>query len=280
MHTNRISSLLVGIVVTMSVSGHAWGQSQADLAKAAQNPIANMISLPLQNNTSFDYGPQEGTLNVLNIQPVWPIDVNKDWNIITRTILPVVSQPALTPNGDRENGFGNTTFSAFLSPKSTGHTTWGAGPVVMIPTSTDSRLGTGKWGLGISVVALTTPGKWVIGSLLSNLWSLSGEEITIEAPPIGSVSFDRKVNVFTWQYFVNYNLDKGWYLTTSPIITANWEASGGNKWTVPFGGGVGKIFKVGKQPMNASAQAFYNAEKPQFGADWSARLQLQWLFPK
>jgi hypothetical protein len=111
------------------------------------------------------------------------------------------------------------------------------------------------------------PGKWVIGSLFSNVWSFAG-------------SGDQDVNLFTWQYFINYNLAGGWYLTSAPIITANWEASSGEKWTVPFGGGFGKLFKIGKLPVNGSAQAYYNVEKPTYGADWTLRLQLQFLFPK
>ena len=105
----------------------------------------------------------------------------------------------------------------------------------------------------------------MVGSLFSNVWSFTG---------------DKDVNVFTWQYFVNYNLADGWYLTSSPLITANWEADSKDTWTVPFGGGVGKIFKIGNQAINAQAAAYYNVEKPEFGADWQMRLQIQFLFPK
>lgn len=110
------------------------------------------------------------------------------------------------------------------------------------------------------------PGNWVVGSLFSNIWSFAG-------------SGDDDVNLFTWQYFINYNMADGWYLVSAPIITANWENSG-DEWTIPFGGGLGKIFRIGKQPMNASMQADYNVEKPDNGADWQLRVQLQFLFPK
>jgi len=112
---------------------------------------------------------------------------------------------------------------------------------------------------GPSIVALTMPGHWVIGSLFSNVWSFAG-------------SGDADIDFFTWQYFINYNMDDGWYLTSAPIITANWKASSGSKWTVPFGAGVGKIFRVGKQPVNASAQYYNNVKKPDFGPDWQLRL--------
>ena len=241
--------------------------AQDEMARAVQNPVASLISVPFQNNTNFNFGPQEKTQNVLNIQPVWPFTLNDDWNLITRTIVPVISQPELVPGQDRENGLGDTVFSAFFSPSKSHKVIWGVGPVFLFPTATDDRLGQDKWGAGASVVALTMPGSWVIGSLLNNIWSTGG-------------SGDNDVNFFTWQYFVNYNLDDGWYLTSAPIITANWEASSGNKWTVPFGGGFGKVFRIGKQPVNTSLQAYYNVEKPDFGPDWQLRLMLQFMFPK
>jgi hypothetical protein len=236
----------------------------AELARAVQNPVSSLISLPFQNNTSFEFGPREKTQNVLNVQPVIPFDLSENWSLITRTILPIVSQPSFAPGQGRENGLGNTLFTSFLSPKQNGRLLWGAGPAVQIPTSTDDQIAPDEWAAGPSIVLLTMPGRWVIGSLFSNIWNLSGDE---------------DINFFTWQYFVNYNFDGGWYLTSSPIITANWEAD--DEWTVPVGGGFGRVFSMGRQPMNASFQAFYNLEKPDdIGADWSVRLQLQLLFPK
>ena len=245
----------------------------AGLARAAQNPIADLISLPFQNNTNFNFGPREKTQNVLNIQPVIPVDLTDNWLMITRTILPVISQPEFTQNDDREFGLGDTLFSAFFSPKNRGwwlgSWLWGAGPAVLVPTRTNDRLGLGEWGAGPSVVVLTLPGRWVIGSLFSNVWSFNED------------NDGNKVNVFTWQPFINYNLDDGWYLSSSPIISANWEADSDNTWTVPIGGGVGRIFRVGKQPVNCSLQGFYNVEKPDsLGPDYSIRFTFQLLFPR
>ena len=259
--------VILFVLAWIGIPRLAWSQDEAELAKKTQNPVSDLISLPFQNNTNFGMGPDDKTQNVLNIQPVWPFALNEDWNLITRTIVPVISQPALTPGQDRTNGLGDTTFTAFFSPKDSGKLVWGAGPVFLLPTATDDVLGSDKWGIGPAVVVLIMPGNWVIGSLLSNVWSVAG-------------SGDQDVNLLTWQYFINYNLPDGWYLSSAPIITANWEADSGNKWTVPFGGGFGKVFRVGKQPMNASVQAFYNVEKPDLGADWTLRLQLQFLFPK
>ena len=252
------------------------GESEtAELARAVQNPVADLISVPFQNNTNFNFGPRERTQNVLNIQPVIPVDLNEDWLMITRTIIPVVSQPSLFPGDDgRENGLGDTVFSAFFSPRDRsrwlgGRWLWGVGPALLLPTSTDDRLGPGEWGAGPSAVFLTMPGDWVIGSLFSNVWSFSHDDD------------EDKVNLFTWQPFVNYNLDRGWYLTTSPVITANWEANSDNTWTVPVGGGVGRIMRFGKQPVNLSLQGYYNVEEPDdFGPEWSVRFTLQLLFPR
>ena len=253
-----LTGMAITLLCTMSAV-HAAGQS--DLAKQAQNPIANLISLPLQNNTNFNVGPEDRTQNILNIQPVYPFSIGEDWNVITRTILPVMSQPLA--DGDRQNGLGDTSFTAFFSPKDSAKLTWGVGPVVLIPTSTDDSLGAGNWGGGLSAVFLGMPGNWVVGSLFSNVWA-------------------QDVNQFTWQYFINYNIPNGngLYLTSAPIMTANWEADSDNRWTIPVGGGVGKIFKIGKQPVNGQVSAYYNVEKPKFGADWQLRLQLQFLFPK
>ena len=268
MKAEGIRTALMAFMILTAAPGYTQEQSPSDLAKKAQNPIANLISLPLQNNTNFGIGPFDETQNILNIQPVWPFSISDNWNLITRTILPVVSQPNILTGGEgRINGLGDATFTGFFSPRASSNVTWGVGPVFLIPTATDDALGSDKWGAGASVVVLTMPGHWVVGSLISNVWSFAG-------------SGDQDVDLFTWQYFVNYNLADGWYLTSAPIITANWEADSGNKWTVPFGGGAGKIFKIGKQPVNGQASAYYNVEKPDSGPDWQLRLQLQFLFPK
>ena len=272
MRITNICTSIVCAILSLN-TGPAVATENDDLAKQAQNPIANLISLPLQNNTNFNVGPQDRTQNILNIQPVWPFSIGENWNVITRTILPVsyVSSGQSLGDGiipspideDRIFGLGDTTFTAFFSPKNSGKVTWGVGPVVLLPTSTDDALGAGEWGGGLSAVALGMPGNWVVGSLISNVWA-------------------QDVDLFTWQYFINYNIpdSNGLYLTSAPIITANWEADSDNRWTVPFGGGIGKVFKIGKQPVNGQISAYYNVEKPEFGADWQLRLQLQFLFPK
>ena len=243
-------------------------QSNEALAKAAQNPVANLISVPFQDNINFNYGPEEKTQNVLNIQPVIPVSLGSDWNLITRTILPVISQPGFFPGEGRTNGIGDTQFTAFLSPAKSEGLIWGAGPILQLPTNNDKVLGNDRWGLGPSAVVLRIQGHWVYGALANNLWSVS------------SSHSDPSYNKFLLQPFINYNFAGGLYLSSAPIITADWKADSGDRWTVPLGGGVGKIVRFGKLPVNFQTQLFRNIEKPEFGPNWTWRLQAQLMFPK
>jgi len=257
-------------------------QSTEELAKAAQNPVADMISLPFQNNTNFDYGPDDDIQNILNIQPVWPFRIAPDWNLISRTILPVIYQPDLAVpvkvapgvvedvTIDGAFGLGDLNETLYFSPAKPGKVIWGVGPTFTLPTATDDVLGSGKWSAGPAFVVLTMPGHWVLGALITNQWSFAGDSDRAD------------VNAMLLQYFINYNLKKGWFLSSSPINTANWEASSDDRWTIPIGGGVGRIFHAGNQAMMALVGAYYNVVKPDNvpAADWQLRIQVQLLFPK
>jgi hypothetical protein len=262
-----VAAATLGLFAT--AQAHAE-MSAEELAKLAQNPVGNLISLPFQNNTNLNFGPQKGTQNVLNIQPVVPFTVDKEWNIITRTILPVISMPALGPEVGSTNGIGDVVFTAFLSPANPGNWIWGAGPVAQIPTNSDALLGNKNWGLGPSAVLLHLDhgSPWVYGALVNNIWSLTSDKQG------GSY------NNGLIQPFINYNFPEGFYLSSAPIWTVDWKASGGQQWTVPLGGGVGKIFHLGKLPVNTSIAAYYNVVRPDFGANWQIRAQLQLMFPK
>lgn len=238
----------------------------AELAKATQNPIADLISLPFQWNVNFDTGPGNHTSSVLNIQPVIPFNLNDDWNLITRTIVPIVNQQPVAGFDRQEWELGNTQFTSWFSPRDSEDWIWGIGPVFELPTHTNDVLASDNYSAGPTFVALKMDGPWVYGALWNQLWSFSGD--------------DPEVNKMLIQPFVNYNMDDGWYLVSSPIVTADWKADSSDQWTIPVGGGVGKIFHIGKQPVNASTQIFYNVETPENGAEWSARFQLQFLFPK
>jgi hypothetical protein len=246
--------------------------SAEELAKLAQNPVGNLVSVPFQNNTNFNVGPLSGTQNILNIQPVYPIEVNKDWNVITRTILPVIWQPEFAPGQGSSFGLGDIQLSAFVSPASPGPggLIWGAGAIMQAPTNTDDTLGNKNWGMGPTAVVLKLEkgNPWVYGVLVNNLWSLS------------SSKQGGSYNNFLMQPFLNYNFPGGLYLTTSPIITANWKADSDQRWTVPLGGGVGKIFHIGKLPVNTQIGGYYNVVHPDDGANWQLRLQVQLMFPK
>ncbi len=253
----------------------AYGDAGADsdaveaLAKAAQNPISNLMSLPFQDNTSYRVGSSGQTQNVLNIEPVIPFQLNDDWNLITRTIIPVVSQPNLAGSRGQSNGLGDINPSFFFSPRTSNVTIWGIGPSFFMPTATQRMLGSGKWSVGPGLIVVSTPGHWVLGALVSNVWSFAGQ------------SDRERFDQLTAQPFVNYNVSNGWYVSSSPIITADWAASPGNKWLVPMGGGFGRVFMLGQLYLNAETQVFYNVMTPDNnGSRWSTRFQLKLLFPR
>ena len=259
----------VGFLVPLGCLLAASQTTQADTAvtdqaKEAQNPIANLISVPLQNNINLNDGPEREPLNVLNVQPVIPLSLTSDWNVITRTILPVISTPPVTPLASRTNGIGDLLFSAFLSPVSASHGwIWGVGPAIQAPTHSDPKLGNNDWGLGPTFVVLhlEAGSPWVYGVLVNNVWSVSS-------------SRSHAYNNGLMQPFVNYNLSHGTYLVSSPIITVNWTAAGSQQWTVPLGGGIGRIMRLGAQPVNLGLQFYGNAVHPPLGSPWSMRLQI------
>jgi len=239
-----------------------------DLARATQNPVADLISVPFQNNVFFDAGSENRTMWVMNFQPVVPLDLNDDWLVINRFILPVIYAPPFAPGQGDDFGLGDLQYTAFLSPKTDSKFTWGVGPVFQFPTATDTRLGSGQWSMGPSVVGLVIDGPWVAGAVAQQVWSVGGDS-------------DREnVSAMLVQPFVNYNLDDGWYLTSSPIITANWKADSSDQWTVPLGGGIGKVIRVGKLPINLQMQGFYHVEAPDAVGTWSMRFQAAFLFPR
>ena len=243
------------------------------LRKAAQNPVASLISVPLQDNINPGFEPGYRTQNVLNIQPVIPVKLNEDWNVIIRWITPIIYQPITPTPGAPElgaSGLGDMQPTFFFSPRKPHKITWGAGPILQLPTATSDYLGQGKLGIGPNVVVLAMPRKFVMGVLINNIWSVAGSGSRTD------------VNQMLLQYFVNYNMKKGWYLTTQPIITANWNstAASGSVWTVPFGGGVGRIMKLGMQPVNISVQAYGNAVHIPQASPWGVRASFALLFPK
>jgi hypothetical protein len=267
----RLWFVLAWIFVASSLRAQAppaTGEDPEELRKAAQNPVASLISVPIQENWNFNIDPNNRTQNVLNIQPVIPTSIGKDWNMIIRWIAPVIFQPIASTPEQGYYGFGDMNPTFFVSPKIS-KVIWGVGPTFIFPTATNTgNLGSGKWSVGPSVVVLVQPGKWTLGGLWNNAWSFAGHE-------------DREdVNQMLFQYFINYNLSKGYFLTWQPTITANWKAPDGSKYVVPVGGGIGRIMKLGVQPVNIGAQVYANPVHPPGGSPWSLRLQFTMLFPK
>jgi len=259
MKTIRTIFLSVSLILVFNQNGYSQ-LSEEDLAKIAQNPIANIISIPVQNTTSFGIGSFDRSQNSTNIQPVIPF---ADGKFIARVILPIISQPNVFSKTGNFKGIGDINLSVFYA-NNKGKVNWGAGPVFNLPTAGEN-LGIKEWGIGPSFVAVIKPGNWVIGTLVNNVWSTESEQ-----------------SLLTIQPFINFNLKKGYYFSTSPKITANWQADSNNKWTIPLGMAFGKLIKPkGFLPFNIQAGAYYNLEKPEFtGADWELRIGITALIPK
>ena len=243
--------------------------SATAIAKKLQNPIGDIYSIPFQNNTNFNAGTKGGTQNILNIQPVIPIHVNDEWNVITRTILPLVWSPTNQPAPSVPFGLAPTSFSAFLSPKDpVNGWVWGVGPIAQLPTITNKTLGSDVWGLGPALVVVKLAGPIVTGALVNNAFSLGGSSGR------GGTSY----SLFTLNPFFNYNLGGGWFVGTAPILTANWN-TGSEKWTLPVGAQAGRLIKIGgKLPVNLLIGAYYNALRPQFAGTWQLRTQIALVF--
>ena len=240
------------------------------LAKAAQNPLASLVSLPFQVNWNDGFGEYDRTLFNLNVQPVVPFTGEK-WNVISRTIIPINSVPV----GEFESSFGigDTSLSLFWSPAKASSLTWGIGPAFSIPTASNPELlGSGKWSAGPTGVVFYGVGRWTMGFVASNIWSFAGEDNRED------------VDFFFAQWFLNYNFGGGLALGTAPIITCDWtyETSGDDddQCTVPFGLQISKVMRIGKQPINLLLGYYDNLQHPSGGADSQTRLQINFMFPK
>lgn len=261
------------------------GFAQNDLAKQSQNPLGTIISSPFENNTYIGIGPSDSVGNVMVWKPVYPISLG-DWNMINRLLVPAIWSEGQESNllgrqvdtgfagavdllVGSASGLGDITYQPFFSPKAAiGGWTMGLAPVFVLPTATEDRFASDQWQAGLGYVALKMPGSWVVGVLLQNVWSVYGEEDAAD------------INKFIFQYFVNYNFGEGWYLSTTPVNTANWEANSNERWTIPVGGGVGRMVRWGQLPVDLKLAGYYNVEKPEFGPEWNVQFTLKFLFPK
>lgn len=248
---------------------------QAAIIKISQNPVGNIAIVPFQNNFNYGVGPYTRFQYNLNIQPVVPFMLSKDMNLIARTIIPIINQPSFAPPTVCASAYGcGSTFGLgdiqeqlFFAPKTKpGELIWGIGPIFQFPTASPGALGSGKWSVGPNIVGLIMPGHIVTGILLSQLWSVAGQA---NSPNISAALF---------QPFFNYNLKYGWALSTSPIITANWNATQ-NKWAVPLGGGVSKTFKLGDQLMSLNVQYYTYVARPVTNPQTNLKVTWSLLYP-
>ncbi len=256
--------LLSSLAILLLMPPSAAAQSANELAKQTQNPVANLISVPLQGNWDFGLGDRGATGTLLNVQPIMPFAFNKSTSLVLRVIMPVMSQPA--PDGTRINGLGDAMATAFFSTLKTGRIIWGAGPVVMLPSATNKELGSEKLGLGPSAVALVQPGKFTVGLLFNHVWSVAGPEDRTD------------VNQSYFQPFSSYNLGGGLSLGIASEISVNWKAD--QKCTAPLLFSVSKILLLAKRPMNVQVGAGPILASPDGGAEWRFRLAVSFLYPR
>jgi hypothetical protein len=269
--------------LTLAVESETEASEADKLAKQLANPISSLISVPFQANEDWGYGPSgNGYKFTLNIQPVVPISISKNWNVIVRTILPIVSQhdlfyipnlskdSPLQPQNRSQDGLSDTTQSFFFSPKKPGPfgLIWGIGPAFLYPTGTHPLLGTGTFSIGPTVVVLEQIGGLTAGALMNQLWSAVIEE------------HRSSVSQMFLQPFIAYTTKTHTTFTLSTESTANWNASSSDgKWTVPVIFQISQILKIGKQPISIQIGGKYYADTPRYGPDWGVRFNLTLLYP-
>lgn len=249
----------------------AWAQDAPathTAARVARNPFAEVITLPILYDASFGGGLGSKTQQALSFEPVVPFEVNADWDVITRTIVPLIAQPALAGAG-ASRGLGDIQFSAFVSPDKVGRLDWGVGPVFQLPSATNSVLGQGKWGAGPTAAVIWLGEQWMLGGVVNNIWSFAGDR---DRPAVNQMQLQPLV---TW-YFPEAPAR---YLSFSPVVTANWKAQGRERWTVPLSLGIGEAVKFDRRPVTFQATASYNLRRPSDAAAWTLELGVQFQFP-
>jgi hypothetical protein len=240
------------------------GASQDELAKQLQNPIADLVSVPFQNDFNGGGAAGLGAAYNPNFQPVFPIELTGSWNLILRPIVPYYSVPL--PNGERSTGLGEIIVESFFSPSKASSFFWGIGPAFSFPTATNEAVAPGCFAVGPVIAAVYMDGPWVVGALLTQLDAFAR---------MGSAHLDTS----SLQVFLNYNLPKAWSIGTAPTFMVNWNQVG-QQWTVPVGGSIAKTLSIAKQPISLSFSYYANVVHPEGGSPWLTRLVVTFMFPK
>lgn len=263
------TQILVAVALVASAPTARSETGAADLAQELTNPIADLVTVPIQMNLDNGIGPaDDGSKLTTNVQPVIPFDIGENWNLVTRTIVPVTYQNDIFPGAGSQFGLGDINLSLFFSPKAptAGGLTWGVGPVLLLPTATDSLIGTKKWGAGPAAVGLVLKGPWTVGMLANHVWSFAGDD-----------DRDDISNSFM-QPFVAYTWPSAWTASLQSETTYNWQSE---QWSVPVNLSLSKLVKFGKLPVSLQGGVGYWAESPDSGPEGLRfRLQANIVLPK
>jgi hypothetical protein len=259
------SCFLLALMTASAGAQEAYPGQATELAKAAQNPVSGLLSVPFQFNfmTGGDLGDR--TSYTLLLQPIIPMAIGSGWNVIARAIVPYNSVPT---SGVRHGGFGDLQLQLYASPSATTEVTWGIGPMLSFPTATDDAARTGAWGVGPAAVAIRQHGAFVLGGMLTHLWTFSDYEN--DRPNISRLTF---------QPVLNYNFGRGWAVNFAPIMTGDWTASDGHQLTIPLGLGFSRVTVVGRQPISLGAEYYRNIARARGVGMDHLKLHVSFLFP-
>jgi hypothetical protein len=259
--------ILLGSLAGGTAASRAIADDAQDLSKKLANPVSSLISVPFQYNYDHNIGPaDDGHKHYLNIQPVVPVKLNAEWNVVVRTIMPVISQDEIAPGSGNQFGLGDITQSFFFTPRNApGGFVWALGPAFLYPAGTEELLSTEKWAAGPTALLLQQTGPWSIGVLSNHLWSFAGDD---DRADVSSTFI---------QPFISYTTKDAWTITLNSESTYDWTAEA---WSVPVNFLATKLITIGHQPISLGGGVRYWAESPDSGAEgWGARAVLTFLFP-
>jgi hypothetical protein len=257
-----------GAVAILAAQAMTAAADDASLAQQTLNPIASLISVPIQVNSDEDIGPADGERLVVNVQPVFPIALNEKWNLISRTIVPIIDLDHVPVAGNDESGIGDIVQSLFFSPKAPTETgwIWGAGPVVSLPTADEGLLGSDQWSIGPTAVVLKQQHGWTYGALANHLFSVFGDDDRAD------------VQTTFLQPFLSYTTSSLTSVGVNTESSYDWEEQ---SWSVPINLTVTQLLRLGRQPFSLQVGARYWADSPTGAPDgWGYRIALTLLFPK